>query len=85
MLFVSLESNFLISLYKLDISLLSDVGLVKIFSQSVVFHFVLLTLSFALQKLCSFVRSHLLIFDLGHSDWCEVESQGCFDLHFPDD
>jgi hypothetical protein len=21
----------------------------------------------------------------GHSDWCEVESQGCFDLHFPDD
>jgi hypothetical protein len=20
-----------------------------------------------------------------HSDWCEVESQGCFDLHFPDD
>jgi hypothetical protein len=25
------------------------------------------------------------IFDLSHSDWCEVESQGCFDLHFPDD
>jgi hypothetical protein len=24
------------------------------------------------------------IFDLSHSDWCEVESQGCFDLHFPD-
>jgi hypothetical protein len=23
------------------------------------------------------------IFDLSHSDWCEVESQGCFDLHFP--
>jgi hypothetical protein len=20
------------------------------------------------------------IFDLSHSDWCEVESQGCFDL-----
>jgi len=19
------------------------------------------------------------------SDWCEVESKGCFDLHFPDD
>ena len=19
---------------------------------------------------------------LSHSDWCEVESQGCFDLHF---
>jgi len=25
------------------------------------------------------------VFDLSHSDWCEVESQGCFDLHFPDD
>jgi hypothetical protein len=25
------------------------------------------------------------IFDLSHSDWCEVESQGCFDLHFSDD
>jgi hypothetical protein len=24
------------------------------------------------------------IFDLSHSDWCEVEYQGCFDLHFPD-
>ena len=31
---------------------------------------------------------HLLspeFFDLSHSDCCEVESQGCFDLHFPDD
>ena len=23
--------------------------------------------------------------DDSHSGWCEVESQGCFDLHFPDD
>jgi hypothetical protein len=23
--------------------------------------------------------------NLSHSEWCEVESQGCFDLHFPDD
>jgi hypothetical protein len=33
-------------------------------------------------------RQHLLspeFFDLSHSDWCEKESQGCFDLHFPDD
>jgi hypothetical protein len=22
------------------------------------------------------------VFDLSHSDCCEVESQGCFDLHF---
>jgi hypothetical protein len=35
-LFGSLESNFLNSLYILDISPLSDVGLVKIFSQSLV-------------------------------------------------
>jgi hypothetical protein len=27
----------------------------------------------------------LEFFYLSHSDWCEVESQGCFDLHFHDD
>ena len=48
-LFGSLESIFLSSWYILDISLLSDVGLVKIFSQSVGCHFVLLTVS-VLQK-----------------------------------
>ena len=62
--FGSLESNFLSSLYILDISPLSDVGLVKIFSQSVGCHFVLLTVSFALQKLCNFMRSHLLSLNL---------------------
>ena len=36
----------------------------KIFSQSVGCLFVLLTVSFALQKLCNFMRSHLPIFDL---------------------
>ena len=46
-LFGSLEFNFLSSLYILDISPLSDIGLVKIFSQSVGCHFVLLTVSFA--------------------------------------
>jgi hypothetical protein len=63
-LFGFLESNFLSSLYILDISPLSDLGLVKIFSQSVWCLLVLLTVSFALQKLCSFVRSHLSILDL---------------------
>jgi len=63
-LFGSLESNFLSSWYILDISPLSDVRLVKIFSQSVGCHFVLMTVSFALQKLCSFMRSHVLIHDL---------------------
>ena len=63
-LFHSLESNFLSSLYILDISLLLDVGLVKIFSQSVGCWFMLLTVSIALQLLCSFMRSHLSILDL---------------------
>ena len=47
--------------YTLDINPLSDVGFLKIFSQFVGCCFVLLTVSFALQKLCSFMRSHLLI------------------------
>ena len=41
-----------------------DVGLVKIFSQSVDCCFVLLTVSFALQTLFCFMRSHLSIVDL---------------------
>ena len=57
-------SRFLNYLYILDISTLSDVGLVKIFSQSVGCCFVLMTVSFDLQKLFSFMRSHLLILDL---------------------
>jgi hypothetical protein len=63
-LFDFLESTFLSSLYILDISPLSDLGLVKIPPQSVGSLFVLLTVSFALQKLCNFMRSHLSILDL---------------------
>jgi hypothetical protein len=63
-LFDFLESTFLSSLYILDISPLSDLGLVKILSQSVGGLFVLLMVSFALQKLCNFMRSHLPILDL---------------------
>ena len=59
-LFGFLESNFLSSLYILDFRFLFDVGLLKFFSHSVGFHFFLLTVSFALQKLCNFMRSHLL-------------------------
>jgi hypothetical protein len=51
-------------LYILDIGPLSDLGLVKILSQSVGGLFVLLTLSFALQKLSNFIRSHLSILDV---------------------
>jgi hypothetical protein len=63
-LFDFLKSTFLSSLYILDISPLSDLGLVKILSQSVGGLFVLLTVSFALQKLYNFMRSHLLILNL---------------------
>jgi hypothetical protein len=63
-LFEFLEFSFLSSLYILDISPLSDLGLVKILSQSVGGLFVLLTVSFALQKRCSFMRSHLSTLDL---------------------
>ena len=64
MLFRILMSYLLSSLYILEIKPLSDVGLVKIFSHSVGCGFVLLTVSFALQKLFSFRRSHLLIVSL---------------------
>ena len=53
-------TNFLSSLYILEIRPLSDVGLVKIFFHFVGCRFVLLTVSFALQKLFSFRRFHLL-------------------------
>jgi hypothetical protein len=59
-----LESSFLSSLYILDVSSLSDLGLVKILCQSVGGIFVLLTVSFALQKLCNFIKYHLSILDL---------------------
>ena len=59
------ESTFFSSLYTLDPSSLSDVGLVKIFfPQSICCWSVLLTVSFALQKLFSFIRSHLSIVSL---------------------
>jgi hypothetical protein len=66
-LFCFLESNFLISLSISDISPLLYVGLVKIFSHFVGCHFVLLTVSFVLQKLFTFMRTHLSIVDLSSS------------------
>jgi hypothetical protein len=59
-----LESTFFSFLYMLDTSPLSDLGKVKILYQSVGGLFVLLTVSYALQKLCIFIRSHLSILDL---------------------
>jgi len=57
-------SSFLCSLYILGISPVLDIGLVKIFPQFVGSAFVLLTVSFALQKLFSFMKSHLLLLSL---------------------
>jgi hypothetical protein len=59
-----LESRFLGYFYVLDISSLSDLGLVKILSQSVCDLFVLLTVSFALHKLCNYIWSHFWIINL---------------------
>jgi hypothetical protein len=63
-LFEFLEFSFLSSLYILDISPHSDLELIKILYQSVGGLFVLLAVSFPLQKLCNFMRSYLLILDL---------------------
>ena len=59
-LFDFLESTFLSSLYILGVGPISDLGLVKIFSQSVGCGFVLLPVSFALQ----FNEVPFLILDL---------------------
>jgi hypothetical protein len=63
-LFEFLESSLLSDLYILDISPLLDLGLVKILSQSVGGVFVLMTVSFTLQRRCSFMRSCLSVLDL---------------------
>jgi len=54
-LFGFLLVSFLSSFYILDISPVLEVGLVKFFSQSVGYQCILLTMSFALQKLSSFM------------------------------
>jgi len=61
-LFDTLESNFMSSLYVLDISPLLDVGL--IFYQSVGCCFALLIVSLDVQKLWNLMRTHLSILDL---------------------
>ena len=53
--------SFYSSLYIFDIDSLSDVGLEKIFSQYIVCWFVLWNMFFDLQKISSFMRSHLSI------------------------
>ena len=58
------ESTFFSSLYILDISLLSDLGLVKIISKSVGGLFVLLTVSFPLKMLWNCMKSDLSTINL---------------------
>ena len=57
-IFGLLICSFLNSFHILNVSPMLDVGLVKLFSQSAGSHFVPLTVSFALLKLFSFMRSH---------------------------
>ena len=72
-----MKSNLFSSLYILDISPLTGVGLVKIFSQSVGCSFVLLTVYFDLQKLFSFMKSLLILVP---EHWCSIqEVDSCTD------
>jgi hypothetical protein len=66
------EIKFLSSSFMLDSGPLSDVGLVNTFSESIGCCFVLLRVSFALQKLFSFIRSHLSI--VNHRAWAIGEN-----------
>ena len=73
-LFDILVSSFL---HNLDISPLSDMELVKIFSHSIGCHFVLLTVSLSLQNLFSFKRLHILILNL---NVCAAEVVYCLNV-----
>ena len=61
-LFVFLILNCMSCLYVLELNRLSVSSFENIFSHSEVCIFVLFMVSFAVQKLLSFIRSHLLIF-----------------------
>ena len=61
-LFIFLELSHMSCLYILEINLLSVVSFAIIFSYSGCCLFILLIVFFAVQKLLSLIRSHLLIF-----------------------
>ena len=61
-LFVSLILSYMSSLYILEINPLSVDSFANIFSHSEGCIFVLFMVSFAVQKLLNFIRSHLFIF-----------------------
>uniref|UniRef100_A0A9L0SFT9 Uncharacterized protein n=1 Tax=Equus caballus TaxID=9796 RepID=A0A9L0SFT9_HORSE len=60
--FVFLLFSCVSSLYIMEINPLSDIGFANIFSQLIGCLFVLILVSFALQKLFSLMKSHLFIF-----------------------
>ena len=60
--FVFLALSCMSCLYILEINPLSVVSFVVIFSHSAGCHFTLLVVSFAVQKLLSLIRSHLITF-----------------------
>ena len=60
--FVLLILNHMNCLYILDINPLLVISLANVFSQSIGCLFVLLMVSFAVQKVLSLIRSHLFIF-----------------------
>ena len=61
-LFLFLILSYMSSLYILDISPLSDILFVNIFSHSVGCLFILLMISFPVQNILSLISSHLFIF-----------------------
>ena len=63
-------------LYILDVNPLSVISFANILSHLVGCDFVLLMVSFAVQKLLSLIRFHLFIFALGNRS----EKNNCYDL-----
>ena len=77
-------------IYMLDINLLLVISFANIFSHSVGCLFILLTASFAVQKLLSLIRSHLFIFAIlsftledGSKKYCCDLCQRVFCVCFP--
>ena len=78
--FIFLELSWRCCLYIFEINPLSVASFAIIFSQSEGYLFILLIVSFVVQKLLSLIRSHLFIFVLFPIFW-EVGHRGsCWDL-----
>ena len=79
-LFVFLMLSCLNCLYMLDINHLSVISFANIISHSVGCLFVLLMVSFAMQKLLSLIRSHLFIFTFISFALGDIQKTYCCDL-----